>query len=528
MPHPKGWVLPTPEFHQEFEAMSRDLLTAKKRPLVEPNLYGRNGQPQQGMDFTLELADGVHGYQCKRVEGFTFAEFEAEVAKATEFPIALRSYTVLLTLPLDTHLQAKVMALSQTRREQGKHPVAVVFWPTIQDWFGEHLDVLRAHYKEITPSMLDLLQGSARRIDEELPGTTLSVHSRPGHVDYVVNPGPDGVPFTTTFVGRDVFERFATAMKRGEEVTFEDQEFEFHLPPALQAAMGYGPGKGKLTMTPVLNGHTIAGSIVVHPRSRHHSGEIFKRRAAVATDAITGRLSVVRHGSEHEEVLIQADRIPLRLVIERSRVGPTWSIKIRSDRPYAGQLVEAALAAERVLQTMDLGAYFGVFADGIQVVFENEPRTPLADEPQLLRPLEMLNELSELSGWEIRLDNGLDLATLTEAESLLELFKEGRRRVDVRGRLRQNLQTPDHLGAAQALVSSANALSMRITQEATEIEFMGENRPIPAYEIQFTEVVVSDEVRARVLAAVEPPVMMELEVASGSVVFQSLTAGATS
>lgn len=149
MPHPKGWALPAPEHDQEFEVLCLELLAARRRPLVEPNLYGRSGQAQHGVDFVLQLADGLHAYQCKRVETFSFAEFEAEVAKTRTFPNRLESFTVLTTAPNDARVQDQVGALSATRVASGSCPVAIAYWTTIRDWLGENIAVARAHYPEL-------------------------------------------------------------------------------------------------------------------------------------------------------------------------------------------------------------------------------------------------------------------------------------------------------------------------------------------------------------------------------------------
>lgn len=123
-----------------------ELLRAMKRPLVEPNLYGRSGQSQHGVDFTLQLTDGLHGYQCKRVDSFTIDEFEAELAKTGTFPNPLRSWTVLATAPNDARLLDEVATLSLRRADSVSFPVTVVFWSTIRDWLADHPAVALAHY----------------------------------------------------------------------------------------------------------------------------------------------------------------------------------------------------------------------------------------------------------------------------------------------------------------------------------------------------------------------------------------------
>jgi hypothetical protein len=187
MPHPKGWDIPPPEHHQDFEVLCLDVLKAMKRPLVEPNLYGRSGQAQHGVDFTLQLADGLHGYQCKRVEGFTMAEFEAEVAKTARFPNPLISYTVLTTTENDARLQDAVHAISGKRVATGLFPVGIVFWPTIRDRLVAYKDVFREHYPEMAPgqAVSEPLVVPTPSLDEVLHNALLGmcVKARPWRAD---------------------------------------------------------------------------------------------------------------------------------------------------------------------------------------------------------------------------------------------------------------------------------------------------------------------------------------------------------
>lgn len=523
MPHPKGWDLPPPEHHQEFEVLLLDLLKAMKRPRTEPNLYGRNGQAQHGVDFTLELEDGLHGYQSKRVDSFTFAEFEAEVNKTIAFPNPLRAFTVLVTFPNNTHVQDAVTTLSLRRRALGLFPVAIVFWPTIRDWLAEHVDVLRAHYREITPELEDLLLGRARRIDEELPGTHLEVHARPGHTDVVVHPGPGGVPFTTTFIGEGVVERFSSALRDGREVTFKDGEFDLRLPASLEAALGARAGTATLTMAPALNGRKVAVGVVVHPRTQHHTMEMFKRRAARAPDSTPATLTFVRHGTARQEVLVEGDRVALRWQIDHWTEESGLQGSIRADRAYSGASVQSALAAERILGVLDGGAYVGIFAAGLSIVWENAAREKPEGEPDLLPALEVLTALADAAGWDLDLSDGLPLREVSEAASLLGLFEMGERRLSISGSFKFVADTEERLAAMKGFLGSAvEPLSATIRREGSSIVFMGKSRPFPPTSFHFPRIEVEPDVRARLLAASTAPVEAEFTVPPGTVAVESL------
>lgn len=148
MPTLRGLALPAPEHHQEFEALCLDLLRAMKQPRGEPNLYGRSGQAQHGVDFVLEMDDGLHAYQCKRVEALTAAEFDDEVRKLGGLPLTIMTYTVLTTAENDARLQDHVLEVSTSRRARGEPSVHVVFWTTVRDWLDDHRAVLASHYRE--------------------------------------------------------------------------------------------------------------------------------------------------------------------------------------------------------------------------------------------------------------------------------------------------------------------------------------------------------------------------------------------
>lgn len=523
MPHPKGWALPPPEHHQEFENLGLDLMRARKKPLTEPDLYGRNGQEQFGIDFVLMLSDGLHGFQSKCVERFSVKDFTDEVAKTAAFPNPLQSYTVLITLPRDRILEDAVTAQCLQRRARGLFPVAIVFWPTLRDWLVEHPEVLKAHYPELAPEVGEIIQARARRLDEEFPGTELEIRARPGHTDVVIHPGPGGIPLKTTFFGQDVFERFQAAMRTGEPVTFRDPEFALVLPDVIAEGIDHQPGTGTLTLTPVLNNRTVPVRVVVHPRTQHHSLAMFERRARRAVDAFPGTLTFLRHGTHRQEALIQADRIAIRWLVEHWAEGDKLRGHARGDRAYAGATVQAALAAENILRLLDGGAYVGIFAEGLTMTWENGPRSPGDDEPDLLPALEMLVELSDRTGWDLVLDEDLDQEALDQAASILHLLRTGRRTLTGAGTVRLNVQSGEGLeGMRKFLKTAVEPLTLRVTQRRSEIFFFGETRDFPPTELRLSRVRLTPEMKESLLSASAPPLELAFEVPEDADVIEAL------
>jgi hypothetical protein len=170
MPDRKGWRLVEPEDDVVFEKVCLDLFNVYKRPRIEPARFGRNGQAQHGVDFVLELADGPHGYQCKRTRTLSYAEVSAELEKTRRFRPALRTFTLLTTASRDARVQEKVYTLNERRRREGKFAVGLLYWDDIRDRLAEFPEVLRAHFPDLAPDLDDLLQGERTQARSRLPG----------------------------------------------------------------------------------------------------------------------------------------------------------------------------------------------------------------------------------------------------------------------------------------------------------------------------------------------------------------------
>lgn len=146
MPLASAVRIPPPENWQEFEQLCRDVVVEKRGPTLDVNLHGRGGQAQLGVDFAVQSPDGVHGYQCKRVDSLSIAVIESVLRQADRFSPSLAAFTILTTARRDAELERQVLQISEDRRQRGTFTVAIVFWETIRDWLAAAPDVLRVHY----------------------------------------------------------------------------------------------------------------------------------------------------------------------------------------------------------------------------------------------------------------------------------------------------------------------------------------------------------------------------------------------
>jgi hypothetical protein len=119
---PRNW--------ETFEDLCRALFAAVfKNPLASKN--GRRGQPQHGVDVSVELLDqpgSWAGIQCKGKDlGYgsmaTKAEFDAELVKAEKFQPKLSRWIFVTTAPDDAKLQEHARKVNKARVAAGQFPV---------------------------------------------------------------------------------------------------------------------------------------------------------------------------------------------------------------------------------------------------------------------------------------------------------------------------------------------------------------------------------------------------------------------
>lgn len=509
MPDPKAWRLPEPENDADFEVLCVALYKAYKKPRVEPERFGRKGQKQHGLDFVLDLAHGLDGYQCKCTRTIELDVVEAELAGTATFPGTLSSFTVLTTAPRDAKLQADVYALSQARRKRGEFPVGIVFWETLCDLLAEHIDVLKAHFEHLVPDLDDLLQGRARRLDREFPGTTVSYHPAPGKTDVTLHPGPDGVPLTGTFFGKDVHERFKGAMRTGRPATFSQEEFDLRFPAAVEQALGrriVEPGGVRtLTITPSINGARLPARLLVEPIAAHHTVAIFVRRGTKSAEGAPATVTIIECGTDRLLMRVEADTIPLAITIEQVGEVP---VMFRFDRPYAGEPVARALAAERLLQKVNAGAYVGVFCGKAHWAIRTD-RHEDAGSP--LGTLEGLNELMDLADWDMLVPDAVGPEDAEDVADLLDLFRQRRRVVGRGGSAHIVVDSLERIQTLRDFLTAATKpLTSEMEQDAMDIVLLGQTFRLPPIRRTIARIEIPEESATRIMSATGPPVEIDI------------------
>lgn len=429
------------------------------------------------------------------------------------------SFTLLTTASGDARLEDAVTTLSLERARTGLFPVSVVSWTTIRDWLGERLDLARKHYPELTPRLEELLHAQARRIDAELPGTTLEIRNGPRRQEVIVRPGPAGVEFGVTFE-RSAGERFDQALREGNPVQLQKGEYSFQLPKVLEELFPeVARGAGRLTVTPSQNGRSEPVSLLVHPASRYPSHEVFLQRARRSPDAIPARHTVEKLGSEVKRVVVTADRLPLAWILTQTPDGSG----VRVERRYANASIESVLEAERLLVATLRGGFGAVFGPEIETVWYYGPST-MSDEVAswFLSVVQALADLSEMTGWELSMPERLAPGDVTAAMALRDFFTTGRRTFPGPVKLTVEVPSENVAGLQRHLREQTGTVSFRLTQPGSRQMFLGELRDIPASCVTATTAVVSQEVRNRVVASRNGAVQLEMDVLEGGTVVEEL------
>lgn len=142
--------IPAPTQSVDFEYLCLDLFRRYWED-SSAQLYGVPGQNQCGIDIIGRPSGGaeVHAVQCKVRVGvpgkLLYSEIQVEVAKADQMPTPLHHLIIATTARRDASLQAKVLALTQSRVSSGRFPVTVMGWDDITALLAKHVDVAR-HY----------------------------------------------------------------------------------------------------------------------------------------------------------------------------------------------------------------------------------------------------------------------------------------------------------------------------------------------------------------------------------------------
>lgn len=516
----KTWQLPPPENDTDFEVLCLDLFKAYKRPATEPQRWGRNGQAQHGIDFVIDLPEDLIGYQCKCTRVLTTANVEGEITKLAGFPLPLTAYVFLTTAAPDAAVQAHVVGQSRIRQREGGPSISILNWPAIVDLLAEYPAVLKAHYPDLAPQLLDLVTARARRLDREFPGSTFSVTATPSSVDVTLHPGPDGIPMTAKFAGPDVKGRFDEALRTGKPIAFHEGEVEVRVPDVLADLFG-AAASTRMSMRPAVNGRTVRARILVQSATRHHNVDMFARRGRHSAEGIAATLTVVEAGTERMMIHVQGDMIPFKLTAEFHHTSGAQSMTSAFERPFIGKRPADALVAEEMLNMVAEGAYVGVFLEnGDPIAFST---TPQPNEPSPLAALQLLADLAAAANWNIRVPNDLVAADSSVAMDFLHLFTHRSRLLGRGGIAHFNITTEAEMMHLRAFAWDASGpLNADIIENPRQISLFGQSFPVPAIRTRISHVELSTETKARLHQDVTFPFNLEIVMPPDSVIIEEL------
>ena len=150
MPTLSTMHIPTPTEWNEFQNIVQSALQIRWAS-SDLQLYGRNGQAQQGVDISGHNDLGqLVGIQCKNSKDpLKDAEIAKEIAEAEKFQPPIAAFYIATTQELDAKLQQKIRLLSAQRVQNSKFPVQILFWDDIIKSLITNPAIFAIHYPQL-------------------------------------------------------------------------------------------------------------------------------------------------------------------------------------------------------------------------------------------------------------------------------------------------------------------------------------------------------------------------------------------
>jgi hypothetical protein len=146
------FIFPKPRDWNAFEDIVCDVFSRK---LGNYNLqrYGRSGQKQSGVDIAGLTADGILGIQCKHHPSgiISKSEIDGEISKSEGFLPQLCKFIITTSADRDARAHQHVLNLSDTRKNEGKYPIGIMFWEDIYNLLVEFPDLVYKHFTKYFP-----------------------------------------------------------------------------------------------------------------------------------------------------------------------------------------------------------------------------------------------------------------------------------------------------------------------------------------------------------------------------------------
>ena len=495
----RDWDLPRLKGSNTFERMCLDLFTAYKRPIVESGLYGRNGQKQHGVDFFLQLQNGLHAYQCKGAKTMSVAVITSELKKLSGLQTPIQTYTILTNADADAPLELEVHKINALRIKDNLCPVAVKFWPDIRALVTQYHEILTTYYPSISPGLVQQFRAAQNRLSREYPLLSISMSSSAEELNITIE-GPSPAEFGVPIGGRNS-ERLKRVTTHGEEARFSSREFSFTVPHAIAAAVGIRSSAsnfGTLTVTPTLLDATLPIRLVVGPLSAGNGLERFTRRAKRSTEGHRGTLRMERPGTEVRHMSITFERLALQGKSKEILAAGTHNrSQLDFYAHYAGATVHSVLAAEEVINLMQRGCYIALLAIGQEkdtpVWVWEQPRLANIPDSGLETPLAVMSKLADLTDWDLRVPVNMHADELQKAASLCRFFDDGERTIGMI-KFEISAQTAD---AVRELRRTFFDWAIHPTMTAQcapyEYELFGQKFAMPAREVTSTSMSMAPE-----------------------------------
>ncbi|WP_020046786.1 hypothetical protein [Rhizobium leguminosarum] len=135
---------PPPVDDNVFQQMCVDLYKFE-RPDDIVEIYGRNGQPQHGVDIIVrnDNMGRLICLQCKCREKLAPADLEDELQKTKKFPHKIWRYVFLVTIKPDNKLQDEIIRL----QDEYNFQIEIRFWPWIAGAIATSDDLAKKYFQ---------------------------------------------------------------------------------------------------------------------------------------------------------------------------------------------------------------------------------------------------------------------------------------------------------------------------------------------------------------------------------------------
>lgn len=142
---------PVPAYWQDFQVFVKDIYNEKYGGF---DIYGRNGQAQNGVDVFGKWKKSIIGIQCKRLDcKLSLAMVKSEIKKAEEFTPKLTKFVIATTDRRDAKMQSNVLAINSERANEGLFEVEILYWDAIEDEINGNANILDRYYDDVMPNI---------------------------------------------------------------------------------------------------------------------------------------------------------------------------------------------------------------------------------------------------------------------------------------------------------------------------------------------------------------------------------------